>query len=196
VALATCLVAVAPELPSPSGQAAFPPFWGMRLVLSDRAHDRAGDTQPLHRAMETIRQRAQPGDPIAVDYVPQYVPWYLRGHPTALVPDPVGRHAANRDNPVWARPMLFPRWHLRYTQWPNGTWFCAPGCDYVWSGDLRHGRYELTSRTLKRTEPFCIHGVWPTNPWNNSPPLNYQPAALTPEGTIDGALILGGPCSG
>lgn len=194
VALAACALALVPELPSPSGQAAYEPLWGARLVLSDRDHATAADKQPLHRAMETIRTRAQRGDPVAADYVPQFVTWYLPEHPPALVPDPVGRHAANRDNPVWTRAMEFPRWHLRYSQWPNGTWFCAPRCDYHSSGDPRRGHYQLTSKTLSRTETFCIHGVWPTNPWNNSPPLNYQRAALTPEGTIDGALILGGPC--
>jgi hypothetical protein len=195
LALAMCALALLPELPSPSGHTAFEPLWGAQLVVSDRDHAAAADKQPLHRAVEMIRTRAQPGDSIAADYVPQFVTWYLPGHPPALVPDPVGRHAANRDNPVWTRAIEFPRWHLRYSQWPNGTWFCAPNCDYHSSGDPRRGHYQLTSKTLKRTETFCVHGVWPTNPWNNSPPLNYQRAALTPEGTVDGVLILGGPCS-
>jgi hypothetical protein len=192
--LATCALTLLPELPSASGQAAFEPLWGAQLVLSDRDHGIAADKQPLHRAMEMIRTRAQPRDPVAIDYVPQFVPWYLREHPTALIPDPVGRHAANRDNPAWTRAIQFPRWHLRYSQWPNGTWFCAPRCDYHSFGDPGRGHYQLTSKALNRTETFCVHGVWPTNPWNNSPPLNYQRAALTPEGTIEGALILGGPC--
>jgi len=90
--------------------------------------------------------------------------------------------------------MHFPRWHLRYTDWPNGTWFCAPHCDYRWSGDLAHGNYQLTSKALGRTETFCVHGVWPTNPWNNAPNENYMRSALKPEGRIRGALVLGGPC--
>jgi hypothetical protein len=195
VVLAMCAVAVTPELlPSRAGNRMFEPFWGVRLVLSDTQHARAGDTQPLHRAMATIRQRAQPGDPVAVDYVPQYVPWYLPGHPTALVPDPAGRHQANWDNPAWQRPMLFPRWHVRYSEWPNGLWPCAPNCDFRSSGDISRGHYELTSKTLGRTERFCIHGHWPTHPWNNAPFMNYRRQAMDPEGAIDGALIVGGPC--
>jgi hypothetical protein len=192
--VATCTVALIPELPSAIGGAPFEPFWGVRLVLSDRDHAAAGHKQPLHHGIEMIRQRAHPSDAVAVDYVPQFVPWYLPGHPTALVPDPVGRHTANQGNRVWGRPMHFPRWHLKYTDWPNGTWFCAPRCDYRSSGDLTRGNYQLTSKTLGRTETFCIHGSWPTNPWNNAPNENYRRAALNPEGRVRGALVLGGPC--
>ena len=193
--VAIAAVALSPEvMPSAPGQPGFAPLWGIQLALSDARHSVAGDKQPLHRAIEMIHARAQPNDPVAIDYVPQFVPWYLSGHPTALVPDTIGRHTANWNNPVWARPVQFPRWHLRYTHWPNGTWPCSPNCDYHWSGDLRQGRYDLTSKKLARQETFCIHGVWPTNPWNNSPPLNYQSAASTPEGIVEGALVLGGPC--
>jgi hypothetical protein len=90
--------------------------------------------------------------------------------------------------------MQFSRWHLRYTDWPNGAWPCSPSCDYHWSGDVRQGSYESASKKLARTERFCVHGAWPTNPWNDSPPLSYQAAAANPEGTAVSALVLGGPC--
>src|SRR6185436_13526986 len=109
----------------------FPPFQGMRLLWSDARHRFAGDRQPLHQAVALIQQRGAPGDPVVFDYVPQFVNWYLPGHPVALMPDWTAKNPLSEHNPIWDKPVQMPKWHAWYTNYINGTWKCSGRCDYA-----------------------------------------------------------------
>ncbi|HEY8211869.1 MAG TPA: glycosyltransferase, partial [Myxococcaceae bacterium] len=173
----------------------FPPFQGLRLLASDAAHRFAGDRQPLHEAVALIQQRSAPGDPVVFDYVPQFVNWYLPGHPVALMPDWTAKNPLNEHNPIWDKPVAMPRWHVWYTNYVNGTWKCSGRCDYgIGNFDPGRGAYVLHSRRLGQSVPMCIVGAWPTHQWNNAPFIDYSPDALTPSGPRTVVLVVGTPC--
>ncbi|HAM34889.1 MAG TPA: hypothetical protein DEB40_04810 [Elusimicrobia bacterium] len=167
------------------------PLQGLRLVLHDRDEARRGARQPLRQALDMMRQGE---GPVLIDYVPQFVNWYLPGREPALMPDPVYRGRANGDNPVWDRPRQRPAWHLWYPKFGSGTWECKPGCDFHVEGDdWAAGRYTLVSREMGRQE-MCVARTWATQQWNNAPFMNLRASAFQPQGQEDGPLVLARPC--
>lgn len=194
--LVLSLTALAPDLWFANRPGApFPPFQGLRIAVSDARHALAGTRQPLHEAVDFLHGNAAPGDPIAFDLTPQYVTWYLPGHPPALVPDATARTPLNRENPVWRRPLLFPRWHVWYLDHPNGPWNCSGACDWRAERlDRRTGAYVLRSGRLARAEEMCIVAAWPTHHHNNAPFTSYSPEALDPAGPRSNVLVIGTPC--
>ena len=201
IALLVLLLALAPELGLGrvvmSGETAFYPFQGLRLVQDDARKARDQVQQPIHEAIAWLEQNAEPDDPILFDYAPQFVYWYLYDRPVALMPDLFFRRGLNYNHEVWSRPVEMPRWHLWYPEFGSGIWDCMDeGCDYgAVDYDPRTHRYKLRSSRLGVEVAMCPVRVWQTHHWNNSPFKNLEPAAFRPEGDDSGYLLMAAPCS-
>ena len=201
IALVVLLLALAPELGLGrivmSGETAFYPFHGLRLVQDDARKANAQVQQPIHEAIAWLEKNANPDDPILFDYAPQFVYWYLYDRPVALMPDLFFRHGLNYDHEVWSRPIEMPRWHLWYPEFGSGIWDCMDeGCDYgAVDYDPQTHRYKLRSNRLGVGVAMCPVRVWQTHHWNNSPFKNLEPTAFRPEGDDSGILLMAAPCS-
>lgn len=174
---------------------AFPPGWGMRVVAADWGMRSRGERQPLHQAFDMIRASENDGG-VIVDYVPQFANWYLRTSSIALMPDRAVKTKVNANNPLWSTPLIEPQWHLSYPTKLNGSWVCAPNCDYRAGGlTPTSARYELVSGALKRKFEMCVVARWITDSWNNAPFAEYERAALSPEGLRWDMLVLAVRCA-
>jgi len=201
IALVVLVLALAPELGLGrivmSGETAFNPFQGLRLVQDDARKQGADVKQPIHQAIAWLTLNADPEDPILFDYTPQFSYWYLPDRPVALMPDRFFRRGLNYDHEIWSRPIEMPLWHLWYPQFGAGVWECMDeGCDYgAEDYDAETHRYVLRSTYLGVREEMCPVKIWPTHHWNNSPFKNLEPSAFLPEGDASGVLLLAAPCS-
>ncbi|MGE3973234.1 MAG: hypothetical protein AB7F59_01765 [Bdellovibrionales bacterium] len=170
----------------------FSAFQGLKVVWNDFQKARSQEKQPLHLALEEIRTEQKP---VLIDYVPQFVNWYLPGWPQALLPDATQRTELNHSNPIWQKPPVMPYWHLWYSSWESGGWVCMPHCDYVadeWNEERT--QYKLTSQRLGESQKMCVVREWSTNPWNNAPFELMLPESFTPRGRADGRLTLAKVC--
>jgi len=194
------LLALAPELGLGrivmSGETAFDPLQGLRLVRDDANKQERSVQQPIHEAVAWLRENAAPDDAILFDYTPQFANWYLPGRPVALMPDRFFLGALNRDHEIWSRPVEMPRWHLWYPTFGSGIWACLDKCDYgAEDYDPMTHRYVLRSSFLNRRQPMCPVRTWTTHQWNNSPFKNLERSAFRPAGDPSGILLLAEPCS-
>lgn len=193
------LLALAPELGLGrivmSGETAFDPLQGLKLVWDDAKKQRQATQQPVHEAIEWLREHSAATDPILFDYTPQYVNWYLPDRPIALMPDRYFRRGLNREHEIWTRPIQMPRWHLWFPGFGSGIWACLNDCDYrAQDYDPQTHRYTLRSAFLDQDLPMCPVKIWPTHHWNNSPFKNLERSAFRPEGDAAGILLLAEPC--
>jgi len=193
------LLALAPELGLGrivmSGETAFDPLQGLRLVWDDARKQSQVTHQPVHEAIGWLREHAAPTDPILFDYTPQYVNWYLPDRPIALMPDRFFRRGLNEKHEIWTRPIEMPRWHLWYPGFGSGIWACLNECDYRSEDyDPQTHRYTLHSAHLDQSRPMCPVKIWATHHWNNSPFKNLERSAFRPEGDDSGILLLAEPC--
>lgn len=173
---------------------AFEPWHGLRVVAADWAMQARGERQPLREALETIRSSKDAGG-VLVDYAPQYVNWYLRSWPVALMPDPATKTKLSERNPLWSAPLVEPQWHLSYPSKFNGTWTCSPDCDYRAVGlTPTSKRYDLISGALNKSFKMCVVGRWITDAWNNAPFSEYELASLRSEGLRRDELVLAVRC--
>jgi hypothetical protein len=141
-------------------------FPGLRAAL--RQSERVDDS--LAEALSIIREQAEPGEAILVDYVPQYVNWYLPGYRVALIPDRTARTPLNADNPLMSARLREPEWHLWFPSWGSGFWSCVSACDqHVERIDWKTRSYLLRSDALGRELKFCIVQTWESSPWDNAP---------------------------
>jgi len=141
-------------------------YAGLRAVNLER--DRAAE--PLVIAIERIKNEGEPTAPVLIDYVPQYVNWYLRGHRVALVPDSTSRTPLNAANLLMQRELVMPEWHLWYPSWGSGFWSCIGKCDFsVKFIDWTTRSYELSSRKLNQKVKMCVLQTWESSPWDNAP---------------------------
>lgn len=171
------------------------PLQGLRLVHNDFKMQQMKTQQPLQEALAYIRSHAQPNDPILVDYVPQYVNWYLPGHPVALIPDQKAKTKLNQNRQIWLQTLPFPKWHIWNQRWGSGTWDCLKSCDFsAHEVDLQNATYLLTSGALSRTEKMCIVKSWMTDPLSNSPFKMLTEDAFKPAGAPWGVTLLARPC--
>lgn len=195
VAAVLALVVLLPDLAfAPARRDGFQPFQGVRLAWADAVS--AGEVrQPLRRALDLVREHGASGDPVLVDYVPQFANWYLPGHPIALMPEPFARTPLNVGHPAWTRTPPMPRWHVWYVNVPPGPWICAGRCDYTVSGwNPVEGSYLLSSRRLGVSQKMCIVALYPTEKWLNAPFRMSSRAAFRPEGTAEDVLAVAVPC--
>jgi hypothetical protein len=193
------LLALAPELGlgriAMSGETPFEPLQGLRLVRNDVKKQDQRIRQPVHEAIEWLRDNAAPRDPILFDYTPQYANWYLPGRPIALMPDQYFRRGLNQNHEIWTRPIEMPRWHLWYPGFGSGIWECLDKCDYgAEDYDPITHRYTLRSTFLDQRQPMCPVKIWATHHWNNAPFKNLERSAFRPEGDDSGILLLAAPC--
>ena len=173
----------------------FEPWHGLRVVAADWSLQARGERQPLRQALDAIRA-ANKGTAVLVDYAPQYVNWYLRGAPVALMPDRSQRSERGARNPLWAAPLVEPGWHLSYPTKFNGPWLCSPDCDYRAEGlTPTSKRYKLVSKALGKSFDMCVSGRWITDAWNNAPFAEYELASLRPEGLRRDELVLAVRCA-
>jgi hypothetical protein len=174
----------------------FYPLQGLRVVADDARKWAAGEQQPLHQAMAHIREHGAPDEAILVDYVPQYVNWYLPGRPIALMPDPTFRAGFNRELEVWNEPPPLPEWHLWYPSYGSGTWLCLDECDFeAMDYQKASGRYVLRSKRLDTSVEMCPVMGWKTHQWNNAPFMNLLPSSRRAGGDSWGLLLLARPCA-
>jgi len=189
--LVTCAVAITPELFTHD----FLPFRGLQIVLEDLRNERAGTQQPIREAVDYIKIHGSYGDPVLVDYVPQYVNWYLPGFQIALMPDPTNKTDLNRNNPIWQHPPSMPMWHLWLPTKGVGPWTCINGCDYsVTSVSGSPDRYTLHSKWLHASTQMCIVKRWTTYRYLNAPFDTLNRAAFRPGETADDEMVLGRRC--
>ncbi len=166
-------------------------FQGVKIVWSDWEHSRAMVRQPLHEAIEEIGKSKKP---VLIDYVPQYVNWYLPLFEVALMPDLTQKTKLNSKNSIWDRELLFPYWHLWYSDWGSGGWVCMGSCDYSASPIDEKMQYTLTSKRLNVSRRMCVQRQWSTNQWNNAPFELANKESFDPAGRPVGALTLAKVC--
>jgi len=176
----------------PEFQGVIRPFQGLRVVAADWRMQWAGTVQPLTEALEVIRKSDDHGA-VLIDYVPQFVNWYLRDRQVALIPDLFSKTPLNKDRSIWSTPLNEPEWHLFYDRSLRGPWNCLPACDYQ-SGEIIEERYELKSGVLGKTFAMCVVQRWPTALLNNAPIKGYPNGAVRPEGEVTTDLVLGRRC--
>jgi hypothetical protein len=186
------IVAYAVILLLPEFQGVIRPFQGLRVVVADWRMQIAGTVQPLTEAIGLIKKVDDRGA-VLIDYVPQYVNWYLRDRQVALIPDSFSKTPLNKDRNVWSTQLIEPEWHIFYTQPHRGPWNCLPACDYQ-SGEIIESRYELKSGNLGKTFFMCVVKKWPTARLNNSPVKGYPDEAVLPEGKVNTELVLARRC--
>ena len=171
------------------------PFQGIHLVLSDWQNQQAGTQQPFREAMTFIRENSNPSDPVLIGYVPQYVNWYLPGHPVALMPSVTGLTPLNKSNPIWQTPLTFPVWQVFNLHWGPGAWDCDKACDFgVRDIDLKNQTYILFSKTMQREQKMCIVRSWMTSPHNNAPFELLKEEAFVPQGPETAPTVLAKAC--
>jgi hypothetical protein len=173
----------------------FPPLQGVRLALSDVDRQRDGMVQPLREVLSTIRQLGRPGDAVLIDYVPQFVNWYLPGFTPALVPDPTLKTPLNQDQPLWRTPPPMPEWHLWYANWQGGFWTCLNQCDFSATG-YRADRSEYTLRSRWRGEEvrMCVVKRLGASPHNNAPFMMFLDQSFGTRGPQAKTLVLARRC--
>jgi hypothetical protein len=177
----------------PTRAIAFRPFQGVRLAWADAA---AGSTpQPLHAALEYVREHGRPDDPVLVDYAPQFANWYLPGHPIALMPEATARTPLNERSRIWEAPLAWPRWHVWYFDLAGGQWMCEGKCDYTVSErKTEEGTYVLSSKRLGRSEKMCLVAHFQTEKWLNAPFRMLAREAFRPQGAGTETLAVAVPC--
>jgi hypothetical protein len=175
----------------PDVQGIIPAWQGVRIVLNDY---HLGE-QPLRQAIKEIE--SAPTEPVLADYVPQFVNWYLRETPVAMMPRSIELTRLNRDNPLFKAKRIEPGWHLFYKK-QDGLWVCYPHCDYHRSF-IGETEYDLIvdadATNAAETIRFCIVKTWPTDIWNNAPFTQYNSEAMNPEGFVSDILVLARRCA-
>lgn len=167
---------------------------GVRIVRADYHLQSKGETQPLQQAMKIILE-ANNRDAVLVDYVPQFVNWYLRNQKPALMPDLALQTPLSMGNEVWTRKIAEPGWHLHYRIVQKGLWVCGANCDYkILNMSPTNERYHIRSGRLGKSFEMCIVKRWPTDSWNNAPFRQYLDSSLAPEGEHFDELILAKRC--
>lgn len=167
----------------------FAAFQGVRISAFDATMAKAsrkdrGLSQPLRLAFDRIRANGKPGDGVLVEYVPQFVNWYLPEFKPALVPDDFTIAPLGEGNPLLESiPFVEPTWHVYYFGVFEGFWICPGECDFRILHDTGDpSTYRIYSARLDRTYKFCIVDQWPSYHWNNAPFMNYGPEALSASG--------------
>ena len=193
--IALLIALLAPEViercNTPGWRCASPSMHGMRVIWQDLRMQNSGIKQPLHQAVEYIREHGHPGEQVLFDYVPQYANWYLPEFQVAMMPDRSFITARNMTNPLWSRPKQMPKWHIWYPTWRTGPWRCLNQCDYMakdYSPTL--ARYVLESKELKTSFAYCVVRTWKTPHWLNAPFVTLS----TAQDPASGVMVLARPC--
>jgi len=172
-------------------------FQGIRLAWHDAELASLDEKQPLHNAVNIIREHGAATDPVLFDAVPQYGNWYLPGHPIGLLPDVADRTAVNAANPLWERPLVFPVWHVWYPLWGSGTWTCTNRCDFkaeLVDAEKPDGPYWLSSRRLGKRQLMCPIGAVATSRLINAPYLILSTGELGKDGPRAELLVVARRC--
>lgn len=173
----------------------FAPFHGVRIALNDAVQSVKKPAQPLKQAFQIISSDADANSAVLIDYVPQYVNWYLPGHRVALMPDQTLKTELNQDNSIWKTTPPMPDWHLWYPDWIPGLWTCHGGCDFKaenYSPDS--DRYLLSSKIRAEKIEMCKVKSWRTHQWNNAPMILFTQMSLLPSGPQKVTLLLAKRC--
>lgn len=171
---------------------------GLALVAADARYQAEGAEQPLQQVVRHIREHGGAADPVLIDVVPQFVNWYLPGHPLALVPDVADRNVRNADNPMWAAVPPMPRWHAWYPTWGVGFWSCHGACDVTVEraeGVALDGPYTLVGRRRGERVLMCPVIGFETTRLLNAPYEYLFTGNTSPLGHPSDLLVLARPCA-
>ncbi|MBK9039646.1 MAG: hypothetical protein IPL83_10850 [Bdellovibrionales bacterium] len=178
--LSICLLGlITPEL-----SARFKPFQGVQLSFYDFMSLKKED-QPLFKAIQKIKRQSQyPLDSsVLLDYVPQFINWYLPGYKVALMPDLATKTKLNSENQIWETIPEMPFWHMSYPGFGRGLWNCGSTCDYqIIEIPEVTDRYILHSQRRDEKIEMCLVDHWPSYQWTNSPFQRLEANAFTPSG--------------
>lgn len=172
----------------------FPFYQGVKVVVQDSLAQDFYQKQPLMQAINWVRTHAESGERVFIDYVPQFINWYLPGFQIGALPDPSSRHPLSTQHPVYDQARVMPRYHIIHSSMAQ-AWNCAGKCQYQHiNGRLKTDRYTLTFLDSGESRDFCVLKRWPVDHWNNAPFSLLQRKPESVGGMPVGELILAHAC--